>query len=173
MWHVVLEAGNQKWKGWLSGALCSPQLLHQHIETWQDFQTSCLCMATPRTLLHGEKSLWFKYPQIDSWLLLYEGWWMRGNPKECPAKWNLLPIHLIHIKPIIFVHLLSLDLFFIALQQQGPDNGAATYMKHTSSSGITQPSNWWVSGLLIYLTFTTFRRLIHPSIISSAPHIPN
>lgn len=39
----------------------------------------------------------------------------RWTHKECRAKRNVLPVHLIHIKPIIFGHPLSLYEFFIAV----------------------------------------------------------
>lgn len=39
----------------------------------------------------------------------------RWTQKECWAKLNVLPVHLNHIKPIIFGHPLSLYLFFIAV----------------------------------------------------------
>lgn len=43
----------------------------------------------------------------------------RRTRKECRAKRNVLPVHLIHIKAIIFGHPLSLDLFFISVTSGG------------------------------------------------------
>lgn len=62
----------------------------------------------------------------------------RLTQKECRAKRNVLPVHLIHIKPIIFGHPLSLDLFFIAVTSgESPAMDLLCIVKHRSSLRIT------------------------------------
>lgn len=119
MWSCRLTC--QKWKGQLSEALCFSTTLvsiHKNVAILSGFMFMHDWTLAKIFFFfsHGEKSLCFKCPQIDSWpSCVGRIGGSRWTQRECRAKRNVLPVHLIHIKPIIFGHPLSLYLFFITV----------------------------------------------------------
>lgn len=116
MWGCRLTSRNRRVSS--QKHFVSLQQLYQYIKMWQYFQASCLCMTGPFAKIFP--AWWEKLVVQGSVNRLFVV--LCGSPcgnrwtqKECWAKWNVLPVHLIHIKSIIFGHLLRLYLFFIAV----------------------------------------------------------
>lgn len=121
IWHVELQANCQKWKGQLSEALCfSTTLVSIHINVailsgfmfMHDYALAEIFFAWREKLaVQGS---------VNRLLAVLCGrtGGSRWTQQECWAKRNVLPVHLIHIKPIIFGHPLSLYLFFIAVTSE-------------------------------------------------------
>ena len=101
--------------------------------------SEALCFSTILVSIHKNVAILsgFMFMHDWAWAQIFFAWWKklvvqvsvnrlsavlcgrtsgsRWTQKECRAKRNVLPVHLIHIKPIIFGHPLSLYLFFIAV----------------------------------------------------------
>lgn len=121
----------------------SPQPLYQYIKMWQYFQASSLCMTAPKPFFFFFFFAWRKKLVVQVYVnrllavLCRRTGGSQWTQKECRAKRNVLPVHLIHIKPIIFGHPLRLDLFFIAVTSGGWSSHLLWNTKERHSFRIT------------------------------------
>lgn len=122
IWHVELQANYQKWKGQLSEALCFSTTLvsiHKNVAILSGFMFMHDCALAKIFFAWREKlAVQVSVNRLLAALCGRTGG-SRWTQQECRAKRNVLPVHLIHIKPIIFGHPLSLYLFFMAVTLGG------------------------------------------------------
>lgn len=118
IWHVELQANYQRWKGQLSEALCFSTALvsiHKNVAILSAFMFMHDCALAKIFFAWREKlAVQVSVNRLLAVLCGRTGG-SRWTQKECWAKLNVLPVHLNHIKPIIFRHPLSLYLFFISV----------------------------------------------------------